>query len=89
MRICLRRREFIAALSGAAAWPLGARAQQESRVRRVGVLLNAAATEVEYQGYFGSLRRGNAASRMERRQNLRLDIRWNGGDASHRPTRRS
>jgi ABC-type uncharacterized transport system substrate-binding protein len=42
------RRKFLATLGGAAAWPLAARAQQE-RMRRVGVLLPAAADDVVFQ----------------------------------------
>jgi putative ABC transport system substrate-binding protein len=80
MSICLRRREFIAGLGGAAAWPLAARALRRDRVRLIGVLLSAAASELEYQGYLATFVQEMRLGWSEG-QNLRLEVRWNAGVA--------
>ena len=77
----MRRRDFITLGGAVAAWPLAARAQQSDRVRRVGVLVSAAATEVEYQGNLAAFVQEMRRLGWSEGQNLRLDVRWNAGDA--------
>ena len=49
MTVTIGRRELLAALGGATVWPLGARAQQPERMRRIGMLSNLAADDAEAQ----------------------------------------
>jgi putative ABC transport system substrate-binding protein len=76
------RRAVIAALSGAAVWPLVARAQQPDRVRRIGVLLGATeAQDPESQSRVKALREGLEALGWSEGRNIRIDYRFAGGDA--------
>jgi putative ABC transport system substrate-binding protein len=78
----MRRREFITGLGSAAAWPLVARAQQPERVRRIGVLLPAAADDAEYQARLGAFHQGLALSGWSIGRNVRIDIRWATANAA-------
>ena len=81
----MKRREFITLLGGAAAaWPLAARAQQPERMRRIGVLLPAAADDPEYQARVGAFLQGLQQLGWTIGRNVRIDTRW--ADGQCRPT---
>ena len=75
----MRRREFIAGL-GAAAIPLAARAQQGERVRRVGVLMVAAAGDAEVTKRLGALQGELGRLGWIEGRNVRYETRWAAGD---------
>jgi putative tryptophan/tyrosine transport system substrate-binding protein len=72
----MRRREFITLLGGAAAWPRAAQAQQGERVRRIGILLPAAADDVVFQARVGAFQQALALLGWMIGRNVRIDIRW-------------
>src|SRR5215216_5862037 len=73
----MRRREFITLLGGAAvAWPLTAGAQQGERMRRIGVLLPAAADDPEFQAWLGAFQQALALLGWTIGRNVRIDTRW-------------
>jgi putative ABC transport system substrate-binding protein len=79
----MRRRDFISALGGTvAAWPITTRAQQGERVRRVGILLVAAADDPEYQSRVGAFLQALGQFGWTIGHNLRIDTRWAAGNAA-------
>ena len=79
----MKRRDFITLLGGAAAiWPLAARAQQPERMRRIGVLLPAAADDAVFQTRMAVFLQELALLGWTVARNLRIDIRWATADAS-------
>ena len=86
----MKRREFILALGGAAAssasWPLTARAQQDGRVRRIGVLMGYAENDPEAQIRLTAFKQALLVLGWSEDRNLRIDLRWTSGDVNRAST---
>ena len=76
----MKRRAFIMLLGGAAAWPLGARAQQGKRMRRAGALLPYAANDPQAQARNAAFLQGLQQLGWTVGNNVQIDYRWSGGN---------
>ena len=71
----IARRKFLATLSGAAAWPLAARAQQTERMRRIGVLIGSD-DNTEARVLFAEFQQALEQLGWTYGRNIQIDIRW-------------
>jgi putative tryptophan/tyrosine transport system substrate-binding protein len=77
----MRRREFIAGLGSAAAWPMVARAQQPGdRLRRIGVLLPYDENDPVAKPRLYAFTEALADLGWTDRRNVQMDVRFAGGD---------
>jgi putative ABC transport system substrate-binding protein len=82
----MKRRDFITLLGGAAAaWPLGARAQQ-GPMRRVGVMTGSTSDDQETMSYVAAFKRTLAERGWIEGRNIRFEYRTAGDDADLRRT---
>jgi putative ABC transport system substrate-binding protein len=76
----MKRREFVTLLGGAAAWPLAARAQQATGVRRVAFLHPLAENDAEVLARVIAFREGLESLGWTENRNIRIEHRYSGGD---------
>jgi putative ABC transport system substrate-binding protein len=76
----VKRRAFIAALGGAAAWPIVAPSQQPERMRRIGVLMNVAADNPRGQAGVAAFQQVLQQLGWSDGRNVRIDTRWGAND---------
>ena len=73
----MRRRDFIKVIAGsAAAWPLAARAQQNERMRLIGVLLPIGKDDQDYRPWVTAFRQAVQELGWVDGRNVRIDVRW-------------
>jgi putative ABC transport system substrate-binding protein len=80
----MRRREFLGALGGAAAWSTVARAQE--RMRRVGILMGYAEGDPEAQQRVTILRQALENLGWTNDRNVQFEIRWAEANPERRRT---
>src|SRR5262245_49291696 len=79
----MRRREFVTLLGGATvAWPAVVHAQQRERMRRIGILLPAAADSKVYQTWVGAFLQTLALLGWTIGRNVRIDTHWATANAA-------
>jgi putative ABC transport system substrate-binding protein len=79
----VRRRDFIALAGGLTiTWPLAARAQQDNRVRHIGVFMNLAEDDPDGTRWIAALLKSLDEFGWTEGRNIRVDFRW-GVDAEH------
>jgi putative tryptophan/tyrosine transport system substrate-binding protein len=76
----MRRRKFITLLGGAVAWPLAARAEQQDRMRRIGVLMSFAESDAAAQADVTAFRGELAKLGWTEGHNLQIELRWTASD---------
>jgi putative tryptophan/tyrosine transport system substrate-binding protein len=81
----MKRRQFITLLGSAASWPLAARAQQPERMRLIGVLMSVE-ENAEGKTELSAFTQGLAESGWTDGRNLRMEVRWGGGDVDRTRT---
>jgi putative ABC transport system substrate-binding protein len=80
----MRRREFMALVSSAAAWPMVVSAQQAGRVRRIGVLLEAISSDPEFSRRVAVFKESLRAIGWIEGQNLLIETRYSEGKPERR-----
>jgi putative tryptophan/tyrosine transport system substrate-binding protein len=79
----MKRREFIAGLGSAAAWPVVARAQQQDQpVRRIGVLMSGDENDFLAKARISAFTQALADLGWTVGRGMRMDLRWAGGDTN-------
>lgn len=82
----MKRREFITLVGSAATWPLAARAQQPSGMRRIGVLLGNAESDPQAQAGLVKFNKALQDLGWNVGRNIAIDYRWAAADVGRMTT---